>query len=75
MLFPDSRFAANGRQRTDAAASGRQNARRRHGEPADAAIDRALRDVPLPDGLFTRLGDLVYSVSDTPVDRLDWLGC
>jgi hypothetical protein len=41
----------------------------------DAAIDRALRDVPLPDGLITRLGELVYRASDESADRWDWLGC
>ena len=41
----------------------------------DAALDCALRDVPLPEGLLTRLHKIVYSVSDTPADRLDWLGC
>lgn len=42
---------------------------------ADRAIDAALRSVPLPDGLLTRLCMLVRAMSDEPADRLDYLGC
>jgi hypothetical protein len=51
------------------------------GEPAqqrataDLTIDLALRSVPLPDGLMTRLGKLVYAMSDESSDQVDWLGC
>ncbi len=41
----------------------------------DVAIERTLRDVPLPEGLLTRLGEMVHGASDTPADRVDWLGC
>jgi hypothetical protein len=41
----------------------------------DRAIDIALRAVPLPDGLMTRLGRLVYSMPDDAPDHVDWLGC
>jgi hypothetical protein len=42
---------------------------------ADLAIDATLRSVPLPDGLMTRLGKLVYTMSDEPADQVDYLGC
>jgi hypothetical protein len=42
---------------------------------ADMAIDAALRNVPLPDGLFTRLSALAYAVPDDAADQIDWLGC
>jgi hypothetical protein len=41
----------------------------------DAAIDAALRSVPLPDGLMTRLGMLVFLMPDEATDPVDWLGC
>jgi hypothetical protein len=44
-------------------------------QSADGAIDAALRSVPLPDGLLTRLGMLVYSMPDEAADRMDYLGC
>jgi hypothetical protein len=44
-------------------------------ERTDLGIDAALRSVPLPEGLMTRLGKLVYKMSDDPVDQVDWLGC
>jgi hypothetical protein len=43
--------------------------------PSDRAIDSVLRSVPLPDGLMTRLGMLVYTMSDESADHVDWLGC
>ncbi len=46
-----------------------------HSATTDHAIDAALRGVPLPDGLLTRLGKLVYSMSDEAADQVDWLGC
>jgi hypothetical protein len=42
---------------------------------ADRAIDAALRSVPLPQGLMTRLGQLVYAMPDESADHVDWLGC
>jgi hypothetical protein len=44
-------------------------------QAADRAIDQALRSVPLPDGLLTRLGKLAYTMSDEAADQVDWLGC
>lgn len=41
----------------------------------DQAIDTALRSVPLPDGLMTRLGKLAFTVTDETADQVDWLGC
>lgn len=41
----------------------------------DRAIDSALRSVPLPSGLMTRLGKLAYTLSDETADQVDWLGC
>jgi hypothetical protein len=41
----------------------------------ERAVDYALRNVQLPDGLLTRLGRLVYTISDEPADRVDWLSC
>lgn len=45
------------------------------GHTADRAIDAALRSVPLPDGLLTRLGKLAYTMPDEAADQVDWLGC
>jgi hypothetical protein len=42
---------------------------------SDTAIDAALRSVPLPEGLLTRLGMVAYTVSEGSADKLDWLGC
>jgi hypothetical protein len=44
-------------------------------QTADRDIDVALRTVPLPSGLMTRLGRLVYTMSDEAADRVDYLGC
>jgi hypothetical protein len=41
----------------------------------DRAIDAALRSVPLPDGLMTRLGKLAYAMPDETADQVDCLGC
>ena len=43
-------------------------------QSADRNIDAALRNVPLPDGMLTRLSRLVYSVSDEAPDHMDYLG-
>lgn len=41
----------------------------------ERAVDFALRNVQLPHGLLTRLGKLVYAMSDETTDSADWLGC
>lgn len=41
----------------------------------ERALDYALRNVPLPDGLLTRLGKLAYTLPDETADQVDWLGC
>jgi len=43
--------------------------------PLDDAIDTALRCVPLPDGLLTRLDAFVRVMPDESADQVDWLGC
>jgi len=45
------------------------------GPAPDRAIDSALRSVPLPDGLMTRLGMLVYTMPDEAADHVDYMGC
>lgn len=76
MFFFDSSRSVDGQDLEEGAAvPGQGEAIRGCGGLADAAIDQALRDVPLPDGLITRLGAMVYRSSDEPADRLDWLGC
>jgi hypothetical protein len=47
----------------------------RNGAAVDHAVDAALRSVPLPDGLMTRLGKLVYTMPEETADQRDWLGC
>ncbi len=42
---------------------------------ADRTIDSALRSVPLPAGLLTRLSMLVYTMPDEAADQVDYLGC
>jgi hypothetical protein len=46
-----------------------------HRAEEERAVDFALRNVPLPDGLLTRLGKLVYTLPDETADQVDWLGC
>lgn len=41
----------------------------------ERAVDVALRNVQLPDGLLTRLGKLVYTMPEEAADQIDWLGC
>jgi len=45
------------------------------GHTTDSALDSALRSVPLPHGLLTRLSLLAYTVPDDAADHVDWLGC
>jgi hypothetical protein len=42
---------------------------------ADRAIDAALRNVPLPDGLMRRLGLLAGTLTEGVSDQVDYLGC
>jgi hypothetical protein len=44
-------------------------------DSVDSAIDAALCAVPLPEGLMTRLGQLVHTMAMEPPDQVDWLGC
>jgi hypothetical protein len=44
-------------------------------QAVDRAVDAALRSVPIPDGMLTRLGLLVLTMSDEQADRVDYLGC
>jgi hypothetical protein len=41
----------------------------------DTAVDTALRSVPLPDGMLTRLQRLAFTMPDETADRMDYLGC
>ena len=42
---------------------------------ADRAIDAALKCVPLPDGLLSRLGLMVSTMPEELSDPVDYLGC
>jgi hypothetical protein len=44
-------------------------------DAGDRALDAALRSVPLPDGLLTRLGKLAYTMPGEAADQFDCLGC
>jgi hypothetical protein len=44
-------------------------------QSVDRAIDSALRSVPLPEGLMTRLGKLVHTLCDDAAGRVDYFGC
>jgi hypothetical protein len=41
----------------------------------ESAIDAALRSVPLPEGLLTRLRKWVYSMPEEAAGRIDCFGC
>jgi hypothetical protein len=41
----------------------------------DCAIDSALRSVPLPNGMMTRLANLLCTMPDDAADHMDYLGC
>jgi hypothetical protein len=51
------------------------------GEPAqqriaaDHALDSALRNLPLPDGMMARLEKLARALPDESADQVDWLSC
>jgi hypothetical protein len=42
---------------------------------ADRAIDAALKCVPLPEGLLSRLGLMVSTMPEELSDPVDYLGC
>jgi hypothetical protein len=42
---------------------------------SDQAVDAALRDVPLPEGMMRRLSQLASTMSDEVSDSVDYLGC
>lgn len=44
-------------------------------QSTDRAIDAALKSVPLPEGMMTRLGLIVSAMPDELSDRVDYLGC
>jgi hypothetical protein len=41
----------------------------------DGAIDVALRNVPLPDGMLNRLKRLAITMPDETSGQIDYLGC
>jgi hypothetical protein len=41
----------------------------------DTALDVALRNLPLPAGLLTRLDQSLYAMLDESADQIDWLSC
>lgn len=41
----------------------------------DTTVDAALRSVPLPDGMLTRLQRLAFTMPDEAAGRMDYLGC
>jgi hypothetical protein len=44
-------------------------------QTVDRSIDTALKSVPLPDGLMSRLSKLANTLSDEVSDPVDYLGC
>jgi hypothetical protein len=44
-------------------------------QSADRSIDAALKSVPLPDGLLSRLRLMVSTMPDEISDPVDYLGC
>jgi hypothetical protein len=76
MSYSNSRLFGSGRQPTAASENGTAiNRFRNSPHTADGAIDEALRSVPLPQGLMTRLGLIAYATPDDAADKVDWLGC
>jgi hypothetical protein len=76
MSYSNSRLFGPRRQPTAASENGiAPNAFRYSPHAADSAIDEALRSVPLPQGLMTRLGLIAYTIQDDAADKVDWLGC
>jgi hypothetical protein len=76
MSYFDSSSAFDHHESTCELSAFRNNDRRPNASHvADRAIDSALRSVPLPAGLMTRLGKLVYEMPDETTDQVDCLGC
>jgi hypothetical protein len=76
MSYSNSRLFGPRRQPAAASENGTAtNAFRYSPHAADSAIDEALRSVPLPQGLMTRLGLIAYTIPDDAADKVDWLGC
>jgi hypothetical protein len=46
-----------------------------HRSASEHAMDTALRNVPLPEGMMTRLAKLAHSLPDDSADQVDYLGC
>jgi hypothetical protein len=44
-------------------------------QSADRTIDAALKSVPLPEGLMSRLGRLASTIPEEVSDSVDYLGC
>ena len=44
-------------------------------QSTDRALDAALKSVPLPAGLLSRLGLMVSTMSEEVSDPVDYLGC
>jgi hypothetical protein len=76
MSYSNSRLYGPGRKPTAASKNGTATNTFLHSPHAvDSAIDEALRSVPLPQGLMTRLGLIAYTAPDDAADKVDWLGC
>jgi hypothetical protein len=76
MSFSKSRLYGPGRKPTATSENpAGTNAFSNSPHAADSAIDEALRSVPLPQGLLTRLGLIAYTAPDDAADKVDWLGC
>jgi hypothetical protein len=76
MSYSNSRLYGPRRRPTAASEIGTaKNAYSNSPHAADSAIDEALRSVPLPQGLLTRLGLIAYTAPDDAADKVDWLGC
>jgi hypothetical protein len=41
----------------------------------DGALDTALRSVPIPEGMLTRLQRLALTITDESNGQVDYLGC
>ena len=76
MSHSHSQPLERGRRHTSGAAAGNAaDVVRLSWQGEDRAIDAALRSVPLPEGLMTRLGRLAFTMPEEAPDQVDWLGC
>jgi hypothetical protein len=73
--FPSPDFGAEGRSPNGDTTGRPADHKRSLVRSEDNAIDMALCAVPLPQGLLTRLGMLVYTMPEDAPDQVDWLGC